>query len=250
MKKILLFILLIQIQFINSQKILKDYPLSNTIEETSGLEIIDNMLITHNDSGGEPVLYYLNKKGEIVETRKIKGVKNNDWEDVTKDDEFIYVANMGNNFDTRKNLSIIKIPIKKSLNEKVELINFLYPEQKKFNTIYSKSQYDAYSIPKTGGNYEAKKISSIDVKSIVTGSDYNNQLKLLALTSTINFKKYYLILIKDFSLKNKKHQIETYEIPIGKTQVEAIKIIDRNNFWISSEDESSSKHARLLKLTI
>ena len=129
MKKILLFILLIQIQFINSQKILKDYPLSNTIEETSGLEIIDNMLITHNDSGGEPVLYYLNKKGEIVETRKIKGVKNNDWEDVTKDDEFIYVANMGNNFDTRKNLSIIKIPIKKSLNEKVELINFLYPEQ-------------------------------------------------------------------------------------------------------------------------
>ena len=40
------------------------------------------------------------------------------------------------------------------------------------------------------------------------------------------------------------------EIPIGKTQVEAIKIIDRNNFWISSEDESSSKHARLLKLKI
>ena len=259
MKKLLALILLIQIQFINSQKILKDYPLSNTIEETSGLEIIDNMLITHNDSGGEPVLYYLNKKGEIVETRKITGVKNNDWEDVTKDDEFI---------------SIIKIPIKKSLNEKVELINFLYPEQKKFNTIYSKSQYDAegivsinddliiftknklkkiteaYSLPKTGGNYEAKKISSIDVKSIVTGSDYNNQLKLLALTSTINFKKYYLILIKDFSLKNKKHQIETYEIPIGKTQVEAIKIIDRNNFWISSEDESSSKHARLLKLKI
>lgn len=274
MKKLLALILLIQIQFINSQKILKDYPLSNTIEETSGLEIIDNMLITHNDSGGEPVLYYLNKKGEIVETRKITGVKNNDWEDVTKDDEFIYVANMGNNFDTRKNLSIIKIPIKKSLNEKVELINFLYPEQKKFNTIYRKSQYDAegivsinddliiftknklkkiteaYSLPKTGGNYEAKKISSIDVKSIVTGSDYNNELKLLALTSTINFKKYYLILIKDFSLKNKKHQIETYEIPIGKTQVEAIKIIDRNNFWISSEDESSSKHARLLKLKI
>ena len=69
MKKLLILFLLIQIQFINSQKILKDYPLSNTIEETSGLEIIDNMLITHNDSGGEPVLYYLNKKGEIVETK-------------------------------------------------------------------------------------------------------------------------------------------------------------------------------------
>ena len=73
---------------------------------------------------------------------------------------------------------------------------------------------------------------------------------MLALTSTINFKKYYLILIKDFSLKNKRHQIETYEIPIGKTQVEAVKIINKNTFWISSEDESSSKYARLLKLKI
>ena len=158
---------------------------------------------------------------------------------------------MGNNFDTRKNLSIIKIPIKKSSDETVELINFLYPEQKKFNTIYSKSQYDGegivsikddliiftknklkkitevYSLPKTSGNFEAKKISSIDVKSIVTGSDYNNQLKLLALTSTVDFKKYFLILIKDFSLENNEHQIETYEIPIGKTQVEAVELKHR-----------------------
>ena len=274
MKNKLYFILLILSQNLICQQILEDHPLSKTIEETSGLEIINNMLITHNDSGGEPALYYLDKKGKIVETRKIKGVKNNDWEDITKDDEFIYIANMGNNFDTRKNLSIIKIPIKKSSDETVEIINFLYPEQKKFNTIYSKSQYDGegivsikddliiftknklkkiteiYSLPKTSGNYEAKIISSIDVKSIVTGSDYNNQLKLLALTSTVDFKKYFLILIKDFSLENKEHEIETYEIPIGKTQVEAVKIINKNTFWISSEDESNSKHARLLKLKI
>lgn len=114
MKNKLYFILLILSQNLICQQILEDHPLSKTIEETSGLEIIDNMLITHNDSGGEPALYYIDKKGKIVETRKIKGVKNNDWEDITKDDEFIYIANMGNNFDTRKNLSIIKIPIKKS----------------------------------------------------------------------------------------------------------------------------------------
>jgi len=250
-----------QIQTLSSQQILEDHPLSKTIEETSGLEIIDNMLITHNDSGGEPALYYLDKEGKIVDTRKITGVKNNDWEDVTRDDEFIYVANMGNNFDTRKNLSIIKIPIKKSLNETVEVINFLYPEQKKFNTIYSKSQYDAEGIVSINDDLiiftknKLKKITEVyslpkTSKSIVTGSDYNNKLKLLALTSTINFKKYYLILIKDFSLKNKRHQIETYEIPIGKTQVEAVKIINKNTFWISSEDESSSKYARLLKLKI
>jgi hypothetical protein len=40
------------------------------------------------------------------------------------------------------------------------------------------------------------------------------------------------------------------EIPIGKTQVEAIKIIDSKTFWITSEDESSSDHARLLKMSL
>jgi len=62
MKYIFILILLVQIQTLSSQQILEDHPLSKTIEETSGLEIIDNMLITHNDSGGEPALYYLDKK--------------------------------------------------------------------------------------------------------------------------------------------------------------------------------------------
>ena len=45
-----------------------------------------------------------------------------------------------------KNLSIIKIPIQKSSNEIAEVINFSYPEQKKFNTIYRSSQYDAEAL--------------------------------------------------------------------------------------------------------
>ena len=30
-----------------------------------------------------------------------------------------------------------------------------------------------------------------------------------------------------------------YEIPVGKTQVEAVKIIDSHNFWLSSENEKN-----------
>ena len=115
-----------------SQEVVSDIALSKKLDETSGLEIIDGQFVTHNDSGGDPALYYLDEKGKIVETRKIAGVKNTDWEDITKDEEFLYVANMGNNYDTRKNLSIVKIPIQKSSNENVEVINFSYPEQKKF----------------------------------------------------------------------------------------------------------------------
>ena len=109
--RISILLTLIVFQFSYSQKISKDISLSKTIDETSGLEIVDDQFITHNDSGGDPKLYYLDKKGKIVFERTLEGVKNNDWEDITKDDEFLYVANMGNNYDTRKNLSIIKTPI-------------------------------------------------------------------------------------------------------------------------------------------
>ena len=257
-----------------SQKLTKDISLSKKIDETSGLEIIDGQFITHNDSGGDPKLYYLDKKGKIVFERTLDGVKNNDWEDITKDDQFIYVANMGNNFDTRKNLSIVKTPIDPSSSE-AELIEFNYPEQVKFTTAYNQSQYDAealitiddyliiltknklkkiteiYALPKIAGKYEAKKIGSLNTQSIITGGDYDPDTKLLALTGTLIFNEYYILKIEDFDLESKKdYKIDMYEIPIGKTQVEAIKIIDSNTFWITSEDEKSSSSARLMKIKL
>jgi len=257
-----------------SQEVITDIALSKKLDETSGLEIVNNTLITINDSGNKPVLFYLDKKGNILDERKLDCCKNNDWESLAVDDEFIYIADMGNNFDTRKNLSIIKIPIQKSSNEIAEIINFSYPEQKKFVTTFRSSQYDAealisidnsliiftknklkkiteiYSLPKIPGKYEAKKIGSLNTKSIITGGDYDPDSKLLALTSTINFIKYYILIITDFSLNKKNQKIDMYEIPIGKTQVEAIKIIDENTFWITSEDESSSSSARLMKIKL
>ena len=257
-----------------SQKLTEDISLSKKIDETSGLEIVDGQFITHNDSGGDPKLYYLDKKGKIVFERTLEGVKNNDWEDITKDDKFIYVANMGNNFDTRKNLSIVKTPINPSSSE-VELIEFNYPEQVKFTTAYSQSQYDAealitiddyliiltknklkkiteiYALPKIAGKYEAKKIRNLNTQSIITGGDYDPETKLLALTGTLIFNEYYILKIEDFDLESKKdYKIDMYEIPIGKTQVEAIKIIDSNTFWITSEDEKSSSSARLMKIKL
>ena len=274
MKKLLTLVTFLFLCSSYSQKLTKDISLSKKIDETSGLEIIDGQFITHNDSGGDPKLYYLDKKGKIVYERMIEGAKNNDWEDITKDDEFIYVANMGNNFDTRKNLSIVKTPIDPSSNT-AELIEFNYPEQVKFNTAYNKSQYDAealitiddfliiltknklkkiteiYVLPKIAGKYEAKKIGSLNTQSIITGGDYDPDTKLLALTGTLFFNEYYILKIENFNLEVKKdYKIDMYEIPIGKTQVEAIKIIDSNTFWISSEDEKSSSSARLMKIKL
>ena len=258
-----------------SQNVVQDINLSKKLDETSGLEIIGNQLITINDSGNNPILFYLDKNGNILDERKLDCCKNNDWESLAVDDEFIYIADMGNNFDTRKNLSIIKIPIQKSSNEIAEIINFSYPEQKKFVTTFRSSQYDAealisidnsliiftknklkkiteiYSLPKIAGKYEAKKIGSLNTQSIITGGDYDPDSKLLALTGTPTFNEYYILKIENFDLISKKdYKIDMYDIPIGKTQVEAIKIIDENTFWITSEDESSSSSARLMKIKL
>ena len=233
-------------------------------------------MITHNDSGKDPVIYYLEKNGKFSFKRSFDSLTNNDWEDIAADKDFLYIADMGNNFDTRDDLRIIKVPLDRKDNS-YEIINFYYPEQVKFITIEKSSQYDAeglittdenliiftknklkkiteiYTLPKTAGTYEAKKIGSLNTQSIITAADYDSKTKLLALTGSRSFKgdEYYILKIEDFDLESKKdYKINMYEIPIGKTQVEAIKIIDSNTFWITSEDEKSSASARLMKIKL
>ena len=63
----------------------------------------------------------------------------------------------------------------------------------------------------------------------------------MALTGSLSFKgdKYYIFKIKDFDPKKTiNNHIDMYEIPIGKSQVESIKIIDKKNFWVTSEAET------------
>tara|TARA_B100000989_G_scaffold225403_1_gene172672 strand:+ start:55 stop:858 length:804 start_codon:yes stop_codon:yes gene_type:complete len=247
--------------FSHSQSIIEKVKLSKIISETSGLEYHNDLLVTHNDSGNDPSLYYLDYSGKIIYTRKFDGIKNNDWEDLTADENYIYIADIGNNFDTRKNLMITKVS--KDINdENFEIINFYYPEQSDFN-FKLKSEFDAeaiinideflfiftknrekkntdiYRVPKKAGSYAAKKIGSLNTNSIVTGGDYEKDLNLLVLTSTIGFENYFLLKIENFDLKFNNNQINMYEIPVGKTQIEAVKIIDSFSFWLSTENEKN-----------
>ena len=255
-----LFLFFFIITNFQAQTIISKTELPSSVYETSGLEKVDNNLITLNDSGNQPVLYYLNESGKLISERNFSELQNNDWEDLTVDDEFIYIADIGNNFDTRNNLRIIKAALD-SADNSFEIINFYYPEQEDFS-FKQLSMYDAeglisisdylliftknrakkiteiYKLPKKEGNYKAELIGEINIESIVTAADYNKKLRLLVLTSTKDFNEYYVHKIKKFNISRLKNlKVETYKIPIGKTQVEAIKIIDNDNFWISSEAE-------------
>ena len=73
--------------------VLESIVLPKVINETSGLEILNEVFITHNDSGGEPSLYFFNLNGDIVNSIKLEEesfweIYNNDWEDITADEDY------------------------------------------------------------------------------------------------------------------------------------------------------------------
>ena len=233
------------------------------INETSGLEYYDDNFLTHNDSGGKTILYEFNKEGNIVDEHFIENCgENNDWEDITADSKNIYVANSGNNYGTRQNLAVLILD-KENDFECTGQIQFKYKNQVNFENrnrhpydsegiisvgdeliLFSKDREnlmtELYSLPKIPGSYEIEPIHSYPVNSLITGADYNDELKLVALVGyDFNWNQYFYK-ISNFDLSNMGQTvIEKFKIPVGKAQIEAVKIIDESSFWITSEDEGN-----------
>ena len=245
--------------------------LSKKINETSGLEIIDGNFITLNDSGDDPALYTFNKSEKNLSKILIKGAQNKDWESLALDDKYIYIGDIGNNKGNRKDLKIYLIDFDFKL---IDSINFNYNNQSKFKKkkknkfdaealvsfndslmIFSKNRKklttEGYALPKTPGSYSVKPKYSFDVDALITGGDYNSKLDLLALVGySYSIKKQYLFLIDKFSYKTSKDSVFTkYEIPITNAQIEAIKIIDEKNYWLTSENEGDG-YPKLIRVKL
>ena len=243
------------------------------INETSGLEYYNDNFLTHNDSGGETILYEFNKEGKIVDEHFIENCgENNDWEDITADNKHIYIANSGNNYGNRQNLAVLILD-KESDFECTGQIQFKYKNQVNFENrnrhpydsegiisvgneliLFSKDREnlmtELYTLPKIPGSYEIEPIYSYSVNSLITGADYNEELKLVALVGyDFNWNQYFYK-ISNFDLSNMDQSIiEKFKIPVGKAQIEAVKIIDESSFWITSEDEGNG-FPRLFKFKI
>lgn len=111
------------------------------IDEASGLAFSRThlgIIYTHNDSGGEPLVYLIDTLGKDKGSIKLKGVRNRDWEDIAVGPgpdpklNYIYVGEIGDNNAVYKSVKIYRFPEPKSLEENMEVepevLKLKYPD--------------------------------------------------------------------------------------------------------------------------
>lgn len=203
--KSLTFIFLLFLNSFNSQgqigNFKEKFELPSEVQETSGLLFFDGKIITHNDSGDDANLYEIDSlSGNLLRTININNATNVDWEDITEDDNHIYIGDFGNNLGTRTDLKIYKILKSDYLNSNsvaAETITFSYEDQVDFTEpethnfdaeafaisdnsilIFTKNRGDletnVYKIPKSIGNHSAIKVSSANIEGLITGATFNH----------------------------------------------------------------------------
>lgn len=126
------------------------------LKEISGLERWNDYFLAINDSGNEPLIYVL-KNNVIHHTVRIKDARNVDWEDlaISTDGKFLYVADLGNNKQSRRNLIIYQIrttELSDTVANITKVIKVRYPEQVSFPPIKKEMNYDCEAITCIGND--------------------------------------------------------------------------------------------------
>jgi hypothetical protein len=198
-----LAILFVGLSCFSQVTVSEKYVLDNDVRETSGLLVLSNKIITHNDSGDDPKLYELNRDTGVIErVIAISNASHIDWEDITMDDEYIYVGDIGNNNGNRTDLKIYKIDkddFTSSNTVSAEIINFSYEDQTDFTSLPNANNFDAealtilddtliiftknwqnfqtnvYQILKTPGTHSATRISRGNVQGLITGATVSSE---------------------------------------------------------------------------
>lgn len=124
--------------------------LSDSLNETSGLNFLDGKLYTFNDGGNTSEIFEIGKTSGRISKKLNTHLKNFDWEAITSDENHFYIGEFGNNWGTRTDLKIFQI--KKDSIQNVSEIRFQYPEQTDFTKNPHRHNFDAESmIYKSGG---------------------------------------------------------------------------------------------------
>ncbi|MBK9270772.1 MAG: T9SS type A sorting domain-containing protein [Saprospiraceae bacterium] len=196
--------------------------LPDEVKESSGLISLYNGISfwTHNDSGGEPILFEINQNCEILRSVRITNAENVDWEEICMDSlKNIYIGDFGNNSNDRKNLVIYKISgldRADSSEIKAEQIHFEYSNQ--------------FAFPPSG------QFLNFDMEAFVW---INDSLHLFSKNRTNPFSGYcYQHTIPDQPGFYKSHLVDSFYTGNGLMQ----------QFWVTGA-AISPDHGKLILLS-
>jgi len=234
------------------------YTMDALVEETSGLIFYNGKLITHNDSGGTAQLFEMDSiSNTITRTVTISNASNIDWEDITQDDDYIYIGDFGNNNGNRTDLKVYRVAktdYTTNTTVTADTIDFSYADQTDFTTnsdtnfdaeamivkdntilIFTKNHGDLktniYTFPKTIGTQSAVKIGTYEVNGLITGATLNATTEELLLTGYSDTLVPFIIQVADI---NNPTVVKTNILSQG-SQVEAIANLGNNRYFISRE---------------
>jgi hypothetical protein len=240
-------------------------PLDEVLSETSGLIFWNNNLWTHNDNSDSNIYMLDTLYGRIVQAYPLSGIENRDWEEISQDEEYVYIGDFGNNSGNRTDLRILKVS-KVSLisgSPDIDSIEYSYSDQVDFTPADNDTDFDCeafivtgdsiylftkqwvsnqtslYSLPKNAGKYTAKLRSSLDVNGMITGAVYLGSERIIALSGYSNRLVPFVYLLYDFTgsdfFDGNKRKIG---ILLDFHQIEAITSTDGIKYFMSNESFS------------
>lgn len=185
--------------------------LDDKVVETSGLIYFENYFWTINDSGNENVLYKLDpKNGSVLAEFKVINSENVDWEELTQDQEYIYIADIGDNALARAEKQIYRIKKSELLqrmaggNVNSEVIRFTYPEvdgkNERFDAealvslngslhLFTKDLFESnhFVISSTPGKTTARFVEKFKSNGQVTGAALDSVSNTLIMVGYLGF---------------------------------------------------------------
>jgi hypothetical protein len=232
--------------------------------ETSGLIYFDNSIWTHNDDT-DINLYRINPSNvDDFQTFELTGTINTDMEDIAQDEDYIYIGDFGNNVNgNRTDLHVLRVEKTSLLNNfpQIDTIWFSYLLQTDFNpTGSNNTDFDCealiassdslylftkewvsektslYVLPKTPGTYIAEYRANLNVSGLITGAEYIEDKRIIALSGYSSLVQPFIYLLYDFQSDNffdgNKRKIS---LNLAFHQVEGITTDDGLNYYISNE---------------
>lgn len=245
-------------------KISKTIALDPKISEGSGLVVWHSHLWAVNDSGA-PVLFAIDTlTGKIINEYKVPVKVNEDWEELSQDDNYFYIGAFGNNMNKKDSLKIYRVSKTELINDRiiVDSITFTWPvivnnnKKQKINFdceamvvienqiyLFTKEWKQqqctkVFSLPKIPGTYTANYKTTLQTTILITGANYNPKNKNLVLCGHNLLARPCLFVFPAVNTSDLfGSQAERILVKqLSFDQIEGVATFDGSDYYLISED--------------